>query len=216
VLDGLLGIGGRGGLRSPAADLARAAATGPGITVAADVPSGVDAATGAVEGSAFEAMHTVTFGALKLGLVVGAGRGLAGEVHLVDIGLGPHLPPPAAHRLTDDDVAARLALPAPEDDKYSRGVVGVVAGSAAYPGAGVLCTGAALRTRPGLVRYAGTAADQVRATWPEAVVTEGRPGDAGRVQAWVVGPGAGTDDDARSVLAECWPPTCRWSWTPTG
>jgi hydroxyethylthiazole kinase-like uncharacterized protein yjeF len=66
----------------------------------------------------------------------------------------------------------------------------------------VLCTGAALRTRPGLVRYAGTAADGVRVAWPEAIVTEGRPGDAGRVQSWVVGPGMGTDDDARSVLAE--------------
>jgi hydroxyethylthiazole kinase-like uncharacterized protein yjeF len=95
-----------------------------------------------------------------------------------------------------------LAPPGPEDDKYSRGVVGVLAGSATYPGAGVLCTGAALRTRPGLVRYAGTAAEGVRATWPEAIVTSGRPRDAGRVQAWVVGPGMGTDDDARSVLAE--------------
>jgi hydroxyethylthiazole kinase-like uncharacterized protein yjeF len=52
------------------------------------------------------------------------------------------------------------------------------------------------------VRYAGTAADGVRAAWPEAIVTAGRPSDAGRVQAWVAGPGMGTDDDARSVLAE--------------
>ncbi len=109
---------------------------------------------------------------------------------------------PTAFRLSDADVAARLALPSAGDDKYSQGVVGVVAGSSTYPGAGVLCTGAALRTRPGLVRYAGTAADGVRAAWPEAIVTAGRPADAGRVQAWVVGPGMGTDDDARSVLAE--------------
>jgi hydroxyethylthiazole kinase-like uncharacterized protein yjeF len=66
----------------------------------------------------------------------------------------------------------------------------------------VLCTGAALRTRPGLVRYAGTAAERVRAAWPETIVTAGRPADAGRVQAWVVGPGMGTDDAARDVLAE--------------
>ncbi len=202
VLDGMVGIGARGGLRPGAADLAAAAAEGAGITVAVDVPSGVDASTGEVPGAAFEALHTVTFGAAKLGLAVGAGRRHAGRVHLVDIGLGPHLPPPAAVRLTDADVAARLVQPSAGDDKYSQGVVGVVAGSAAYPGAGVLCTGAALRTRPGLVRYAGSAADQVRAAWPEAVVTEGRPSEAGRVQAWVVGPGAGTDDDARSLLAE--------------
>ncbi len=202
VLDGMLGIGGRGGLRPEAADLARAAAGSAAITVAVDVPSGIDASTGAVDGLAFAAMHTVTFGAVKQGLVVGEGRGYAGEVHLVDIGLGPHLPSPTAFRLTDADVAARLAPPTAGDDKYSQGVVGVVAGSATYPGAGVLCTGAALRTRPGLVRYAGTAGDAVRAAWPEAIVTDSRPGDAGRVQAWVVGPGAGTDDDARGVLAE--------------
>ncbi len=202
VLDGIVGTGGRGGLRPDAARLAERAATGPGIPVAVDVPSGVDADTGAVGGAAFAAVHTVTFGAVKPGLVVGEGRGHAGTVHLVDIGLGPHLAPPRAHQLTDADVAAHLEPPGATDDKYSRGVVGVVAGSAVYPGAAVLCTGAALRTRPGLVRYAGTAADGVRAAWPEAVVTDGRPADAGRVQAWVVGPGIGTDDAARDVVAE--------------
>jgi hydroxyethylthiazole kinase-like uncharacterized protein yjeF len=202
VLDGILGIGGRGGLRPDAADLVRAAAESAAITVAVDVPSGVDADTGAVEGAAFPAMHTVTFGAVKPGLMVGEGRGAAGQVHLIDIGLGPYLPPATAFSLTDADAAARLEPPSAGDDKYSQGVVGVIAGSATYPGAGVLCTGAALRTRPGLVRYAGTAADGVRAAWPEAIVTAGRPADAGRVQAWVVGPGMGTDDDARSVLAE--------------
>jgi hydroxyethylthiazole kinase-like uncharacterized protein yjeF len=202
VIDGVLGIGGRGGLRPDAAALARAAAEGAGVTVAVDVPSGIDADTGAVEGAAFEAMHTVTFGAVKPGLVVGEGRGRAGQVHLVDIGLGPNLGPPSAVQLVDADVAARLPPPSAADDKYSQGVVGIVAGSAAYPGAGVLCTGAALRTRPGLVRYAGTAAEGVRAAWPEAIVTQGRPSEAGRVQAWVVGPGMGTDDAARSVLAE--------------
>ncbi len=202
VLDGMLGIGGTGGLRPSAAALSTAAADGAGITVAVDVPSGIDAGTGAVEGAAFPALHTVTFGAVKVGLTVGEGRAHAGQVHLVDIGLGPHLPAATARQLTDADAAARLAPPSPTDDKYSQGVVGIVAGSAAYPGAGVLCTGAALRTRPGLVRYAGTAADGVRAAWPEAIVTDGRPADAGRVQAWVVGPGMGTDDAARSVLAE--------------
>ena len=202
VVDGMLGIGGRGGLRAEAAVLARRAGESAALTVAVDVPSGIDADTGAVEEAAFPAMHTVTFGAVKQGLVVGEGRGYAGEIHLVDIGLAPYLPAPTAFRLTDADVAARLVPPSSSDDKYSQGVVGVVAGSATYPGAAVLCTGAALRTRPGLVRYAGTAADGVRAAWPEAIVTGGRPGDAGRVQAWVVGPGMGTDGDARSVLAE--------------
>jgi hydroxyethylthiazole kinase-like uncharacterized protein yjeF len=200
VLDGIVGLGARGGLRKAAAALVEQAAAGPGLMVAVDLPSGVDPDTGAVEGAAFPAQHTVTFGAVKPGLVVGEGRGYAGEVHLVDIGLP--LPAPHVVRLTDDDVVARLDPPTDDDDKYSRGVVGVVAGSSTYPGAAVLCTGAALRTRPGLVRYAGTAADGVRAAWPEAIVTEGRPSDAGRVQAWVVGPGMGTDDAAADVVAE--------------
>ena len=202
VLDGIVGIGGTGGLRPDAVALVRAATAGPGLLVAVDVPSGVVADTGKVPGEAFPAQHTVTFGALKTGLLVGPGRQHAGTVHLVDIGLGGHLPEPDVRLLTDADVAVHLEAPGPDDDKYSRGVVGVIAGSATYPGAGVLCTGAALRTRPGLVRYAGTAAEGVRAAWPEAIVSSGRPGAAGRVQAWVVGPGMGTDEAARSVLAE--------------
>ena len=202
VLDGIVGIGGSGGLREDAVALVRAATAGSGLLVAVDVPSGVLADTGEVPGEAFPAQHTVTFGAVKTGLVVGAGRGYAGTVHLVDIGLAGSLPTPDATQLTDADIAPHLDAPDPGDDKYSRGVVGVLAGSATYPGAGVLCTGAALRTRPGLVRYAGTAAEGVRAAWPEAIVTSGRPGDAGRVQAWVAGPGMGTDDDARSALTE--------------
>src|SRR4051794_33596983 len=87
VLDGIVGIGGARQLRPAAAELVARAAAGPGLMVAVDVPSGVDAATGAVVGEAFPAQHTVTFGAVKPGLVVGAGRGCAGTVHLVDIGL---------------------------------------------------------------------------------------------------------------------------------
>jgi hydroxyethylthiazole kinase-like uncharacterized protein yjeF len=202
VLDGIVGLGARGGLRPAAARLVAAAAAGPGLMVAVDLPSGVHPDTGAVEAAAFPAQHTVTFGAVKPGLVVGEGRAYAGEVHLVDLGLAATLPRARAARLTDADVAARLDPPADDDDKYTRGVVGVVAGSATYPGAAVLCTGAALRIRPGLVRYAGTAAAGVRAAWPEAIVTEGRPADAGRVQAWVAGPGIGTGDAAADVVAE--------------
>ena len=81
-------------------------------------------------------------------------------------------------------------------------MVGIVAGSATYPGAGVLCTGAALRTRPGLVRYAGTAARRGAGRLAGGHRHRRPAGDAGRVQAWVVGPGMGTDDAARDVLAE--------------
>ena len=56
------------------------------------------------------------------------------------------------------DVKARWPVPGPHDDKYTQGVTGVMAGSATYPGAAILCTGAAVAATSGMVRYAGPAA----------------------------------------------------------
>ena len=197
VIDGVLGIGGKGGLRPLAASLAEAASGR--LTVAVDLPSGVDADTGAVEGAAVRADVTVTFGALKPGLLVGRGAELSGEVRLVDIGLA--MPAADTNVLEADDVRALLATPDAADDKYTRGVVGVVAGSPQYGGAGVLCTGAALAGGAGMVRYAGSASDAIRARYPEVVVHDSSPSEL-RVQAWIVGPGMGIDDAARALLAD--------------
>ncbi|HEV7204077.1 MAG TPA: NAD(P)H-hydrate dehydratase [Jatrophihabitans sp.] len=200
VVDGIVGIGGRGGLRDAAVGLGTAAREH--LTVAVDIPSGVDADTGEAGGSAIDADVTVTFGALKPGLVLGAGVAHAGEVRLVDIGLDATLPPATTHVLEADDIAALLPTPDSTSDKYTRGVVGLVAGSSAYPGAGVLATGSAISGGAGMVRYAGGAADAVRAAYPEVVVQEGaRPSEL-RVQAWVTGPGMGTDETARGLLAD--------------
>lgn len=199
VLDGITGIGGHGALRSPAAELLAGLDT---PVVAVDVPSGVDADTGHAAGPAVHATSTVTFGGYKLGLAVGAGPAAAGEIQLVDIGLTGRLRDPVARVLEAADVAALLPVPRAGDDKYTRGVVGVVSGSAAYEGAAVLSVGGALRAKAGMVRYVGSAAAGVRARWPEAVVGEGRPTEAGRVQAWVIGPGLGTDDAAADLVTE--------------
>jgi ADP-dependent NAD(P)H-hydrate dehydratase / NAD(P)H-hydrate epimerase len=199
VIDGIVGIGGRGGLRDTAASLA-AAASGA-LTVAVDVPSGVDADTGEVAGDAIGADVTVTLGTLKPGLLVGAGAVHTGELHLVDIGLEPMLPAPVTFVLEAADVAGLLPVPDAGDDKYTRGVVGVIAGSAAYPGAGVLTTGAAIHGGAGYVRYAGSAADAIRARYPEVVVHEdGEPAQL-RVQSWAIGPGIGTGAAAAKLLA---------------
>ncbi|MEO6885367.1 MAG: NAD(P)H-hydrate dehydratase, partial [Jatrophihabitantaceae bacterium] len=100
------------------------------------------------------------------------------------------------------DVGAVLPLPGPSDDKYTRGVLGVVAGSPQYPGAGVLATGAALHGGAGMVRYLGLAPEGIRARYPEVVLhPDARPADV-RVQAWIVGPGLGGDDVARALLTE--------------
>ena len=198
VVDGLLGIGGHGGLRGAAADLAQAASNL--LTVAVDLPSGVDADTGAAGSAAVRADVTVTFGALKAGLVVGRGADLAGEVRLVDIGLS--LPGATVHVLEAPDVTGVLPIPGAFDDKYTRGVIGVVAGSPAYGGAGVLATGSALHGGAGMVRYAGSAPDGIRARYPEVVVHDDARPSSLRVQAWVVGPGMGTDQGAADLLRD--------------
>ena len=203
VVDGLVGIGGRGALRPAAAALA--AQVVEQDVVAVDLPSGVDADTGEVAGAAVRADLTLVFGTCKPGLLVGAGRTLAGRVELVDIGLGPELPPPPVELLEPFDVARLLPRGGATSDKYTRGVVGIAAGSQTYPGAAVLSVGAALVAGAGMVRFAGAphAAEQVRLRWPEAVVTEHEGADvldAGRVQAWVVGPGLGTDERAEATV----------------
>jgi hydroxyethylthiazole kinase-like uncharacterized protein yjeF len=209
VLDGIVGIGGHGGLRpAAAAAVSRAEASGAQV-VAVDVPSGVDASSGVVAGGCVRADVTVTFGAIKIGLVVDPGASYAGVVELVDIGLDPELPDAVVTALEPADVAALLPRADNESDKYRRGVLGIVAGSRSYTGAAVLACGGALRTGVGMVRFAGDPhpAEIVRQRWPEAVVTELLPGDgkavlgAGRVQAWAIGPGIGTDDAARDLLA---------------
>ncbi|MFE8942591.1 NAD(P)H-hydrate dehydratase [Streptomyces sp. NPDC007856] len=192
VVDGIVGIGGKGGLRPEAEALAGVAARSRAAVVAVDLPSGIEADTGEVRGAAIRADLTVTFGTYKPGLLIDPGREYAGVVRLVDIGLelpgGPEL-----RALQHADVARLLPVPAAESDKYRRGVVGIAAGSARYPGAAVLAVSGALRGGAGAVRYVGPAGDAVIARFPETLVSDQGPAKAGRVQAWVVGPGAGED-----------------------
>jgi hydroxyethylthiazole kinase-like uncharacterized protein yjeF len=235
IIDGMLGIGGRGGLREPYATLAQLAANARNAaTVAVDLPSGIDADTGVVAGPAVRADVTVTFGAVKPGLLIDPGAGHAGVVELIDIGLGPYLEAPEASAPQASDIAALLPRPTAESDKYRRGVLGLLAGSDRYTGAAVLATGGAVNGGAGMVRlvtFPGSAT-AVRQLHPEVVITElaGEtslrsdspasssesgdggprfPQDVGRVQAWAVGSGMGTDDAAarrlRAVLATTLP-----------
>lgn len=194
VVDGIVGLSGRGPLRPAAAELVDRVRA-PIVSV--DLPSGVDPDTGAADGPAVTAAVTVTFGALKPVHVLAPQR--CGTVEVIDIGLGASLSEPAMRVLDAADVGELWPVPGPADDKYTQGVVGVAAGSATYLGAAVLTSGAAVLATSGLVRYAGAAADPVRARWPEIVAT-GSIADAGRVQAWAIGPGLGTGSDGRSAL----------------
>jgi ADP-dependent NAD(P)H-hydrate dehydratase / NAD(P)H-hydrate epimerase len=194
VVDGIVGIGGHGGLRPDAARLV--ADLGDVPVVAVDVPSGVDVDTGTVTGPHVRAAVTVAFGTHKVAHLVDPAAEACGTVHLVDIGLD--LPEPPVESLQADDVAGLLPVPPSEAHKYTRGVVGVRAGSAQYPGAAVLCVSGASCGFAGMVRYVGEAADPVRAARPEVVV------GPGRVQAWVVGSGGGADaaEAAREAAAD--------------
>lgn len=193
VIDGVVGISGSGPLRPNAAAVFDAVQAAGVPVVAVDLPSGVDVHTGAADGPHVTPAVTVTFGGLK---PVHALRD-CGRVELIDIGLD--LPPGPMAGFEVDDVAARWPVPGPHDDKYTQGVTGVMAGSATYPGAAILCTGAAVVATSGMVRYAGTAAAEVVSHWPEVIATPGHA-SAGRVQAWVVGPGLGTDETAAAAL----------------
>ncbi|WP_110208933.1 bifunctional ADP-dependent NAD(P)H-hydrate dehydratase/NAD(P)H-hydrate epimerase [Nocardioides daejeonensis] len=180
VVDGIVGIGGRPGLRAEAVE---ALGEWPEVpVVAVDVPSGVDVDTGEVSGPHVRAAVTVTFGTHKVAHLVDPAAAACGVVHLVDIGLS--LPDSRVTSLQRSDVARLLPRPANDGHKYTRGVLGVRAGSATYPGAALLCLDGALGL-PGMVRFVGDEAVAVaaRSRHPEIV-------GAGRVQAWVVGPGA--------------------------
>ncbi|WP_423462418.1 bifunctional ADP-dependent NAD(P)H-hydrate dehydratase/NAD(P)H-hydrate epimerase [Promicromonospora sp. MS192] len=228
LLDGLVGVGARGALRPPAGGLVRALAEARAAagdrwpyTVAVDIPSGIGVDDGVVPGPVLRADRTVTFGALKPGLLLPPAAGTAGVVELVDVGF-PAVPgararrggvarhawgttDPAAGRvlrMEPADVAALWPVPGPDDHKYTRGVVGVVAGTSTYPGAAVLATSGAVHAGAGMVRYLGPEAvgTRVLLARPEVVVA------GGRVQSWVLGPGVpaldpddeGPDDDGQA------------------
>ncbi len=199
VLDGLFGIGARPGLEGRAADWARWIDEAGPRTYAVDVPSGVEVDTGAAPGAHVRADVTVTFGTYKPALLAGPAADAAGEVRLVDIGLGPHLGAPGLEALeaSDGDVLDEALFRTPVTHKYTRGVVGVAAGSARYAGAAHLAVTGAQAGVAGMVRFVGEPdlAARVVDRAPEVVA------GAGHVQAWVVGPGGGDQAGERLTAA---------------
>ncbi|GAA1563250.1 bifunctional ADP-dependent NAD(P)H-hydrate dehydratase/NAD(P)H-hydrate epimerase [Kribbella hippodromi] len=199
VLDGIVGIGGRPGLRPDALALVRLVEQQGVPIVAVDTPSGVDVDTGETPETHVNAALTVTFGTHKICHLVDPAATACGPVHLVDIGLS--LPAAEVQSLQADDVREWYPVPHGESDKYSRGVLGLMVGSTQYPGAAVIATSGALAGPVGMVRYVGpsSVAEAVLAVHPEVVVGEGR------VQAWAVGSGiptSGVDRDRFTRLIQ--------------
>lgn len=203
VLDGLLGIGGRPGL-SPLMDALVRSVPDRAHVIALDLPSGADPAGRELPDAAVRADETVAIGMAKPVHLSPVTAPAVGTLTVVDIGVdmareGPGGGPAevALERFEDRDVADRWPVPGRADHKYSRGVVTVVAGSRAYPGAAVLVVAAAIGAGAGMVRLVAPARveDLVLARFPEVV-----PG-TGRTDAVVVGPGI---DPEEIDLAPWW------------
>lgn len=192
VLDGIVGIGGRPGLRPDALAAVQLAEQYGVPIIAVDTPSGVDVDTGETPEPHVRAALTVTFGTHKICHLIDPAASACGPVHLIDIGLD--LPPADVQSLQAADVRALYPIPHGESDKYSRGVVGLMVGSPQYPGAAVIATSGALAGPIGMVRYVGpdAVAAAVREAHPEVV-------GAGRVQAWAIGSGLGDELDVPRI-----------------
>jgi hydroxyethylthiazole kinase-like uncharacterized protein yjeF len=194
VIDGIVGIGGRPGLRPDAAEVVEIAERHGIPVVAVDVPSGVDVDTGATPDRHVRAALTVTFGTHKICHLIDPAASACGSVHLVDIGLD--LPEPTVEALQPADVGLLFPGPGNASHKYTRGVVGLDVGSVQYPGAAVLAVAGALGGPAGIIRYVGPrqVADLVLGSHPEIVTSDVR------VQAWVFGSGHGDEGDADRVV----------------
>ena len=208
VVDALLGIGLREAPREDAArmiDLLNAIGR---PVVAVDVPSGVDASTGAVPGVAVRATETVTFGAAKVGLAIAPGRFHAGAVHIAPIGLRPR---EHEHSLVPASVLLEVPRKSPSSTKYSAGSVLVVGGSRGLTGAPMLAALAAFRADAGYVALAAPEStlpvletallEVVKRPLPEDVAGRLLPRAADaileaaeRADAVAIGPGLGRSD----------------------
>ena len=186
IIDGVVGIGASGGLRGEAAQAASIIAehaTCP--VVAVDIPSGVDPMTGVPGDSYIRATSTVTFGGLKPVHVLG--WEYCGDVVLRGLGIDEELASMDPWGYSVDRVE-NWPRPGADSNKYTDGVVGIYAGSVAYPGAAVLCVEGAVRATSPMVRYLWPCVTKVIRAVPEVVAGEGR------VQALVIGPGCSEDD----------------------
>ena len=206
VIDAVLGTGAEGGLRGPPPSWWRPWTVRPrtvsrpcgpararaALVVACDVPSGVDADTGEAPAPVLAADMTVTFGAAKAGLLADPGADFAGRIRVIPIGIEEALPWPALRRLEAGDLSALLPRPQRRAHKYSRGVLGVVAGSAPIPAPPCWPARAPWPPASGWSATLGRRRSPTSSAshCPEVVCSAGTVADA-HVQAWLVGSGTG-------------------------
>jgi ADP-dependent NAD(P)H-hydrate dehydratase / NAD(P)H-hydrate epimerase len=190
VIDGAYGTGFAGSYDAPAVP-------GGAAVLAIDIPSGVDADTGAAPGAAVQADRTITFAALKPGLLQDGGAVCSGVVEVADIGIG--FPTPQALLVEDADVA--LVPPRPREVNKWTTAVGVAAGSPGMEGSAILCTRGAMAAGAGMIRLGSPGSPS--AAWPTEAVRMHLPSEGwagafveavAKCKAVVIGPGLGTGE----------------------
>ena len=208
IVDGILGTGIHGAPRERQARAIAAVNRAAGSVVALDVPSGVDATTGAVLAEAVEARVTVAFGWPKLGSLLPPGRAHAGRLIAVEIGFPPEEGAFGATLITPGWAHGATPSRSAETHKYEVGTLCLVAGRAGMAGAAVMAGRAAQRSGLGLLRVAAAPENReiIQATVPEAIFVDFTDEDALAAamqgsRAVAAGPGLGRDDTAAAILA---------------
>jgi len=212
IVDALLGTGLKGGARDSYANLIEIM-NGAGVpVVAVDIPSGVEADTGAAPGAAVRAHTTVTFIGRKIGLHTGAGVALAGSVRFAGLGVGTEVRSAVAgvDWLSFADAVTRIGLPSRTADAYkqSLGHVVVVGGDTSMGGAPLMAGEAALRSGAGMVTVItrSTHRNAILGRRPEIMVADADDGTLvdevlARATTLVAGPGLGRGEWGASLLA---------------
>jgi hydroxyethylthiazole kinase-like uncharacterized protein yjeF len=204
VIDGLFGIGLKRKLDGAYAALVEQVNALEAPVLALDIPSGLDADTGQVLGCAVQADHTITFIALKPGLLTLDGPDHCGVVHVADLGLSTAIDAAAHGVLIGAGVLTHVLPPRPRNShKGTYGSAGIIGGAQGMVGAALLAARAALKCGAGRV-YAGLIAGDaplVDALQPELML---RPADAvlrlDHLSALAIGPGLGDTPDAAEYL----------------
>jgi hydroxyethylthiazole kinase-like uncharacterized protein yjeF len=213
LVDALLGTGFQGEPRGAVAEAIDAINGAGSRVVSVDVPSGVDASTGTVGGAAVRASATVTFHAAKPGLWINPGKGHAGALETIDIGIPRGAPAQASVGLIEPTVLGLLPRRGPSSTKFVSGHVLVVGGSRGLTGAPRMAAHASMRAGAGYVTAYVPDSQQgiVAGGGTPEIMTRGLPDEdgalspdglqavldgAGRAGALALGPGLGRSEGA--------------------
>ena len=200
VVDAVLGTGFEGTPRGSAAEAIEAINGAAGRVVSVDVPSGIDASTGEMAGTAVQADATATFHAAKVGLWVHPGKSHAGEVVQIDIGIPRGAPATTPVGLIDRRVLDVLPRRLAASTKFTSGHVVVVGGSAGLIGAPAMASLAAMRAGAGYVTACVPASERhVLDTQLMEAMTRGLPDEHGALVSAALEPALAALDRAGSL-----------------